>query len=169
MVTAYDYHQASIASEAGGDGILVGDSLGMVVMGFSSTYPVTMGMIAHHLRAVVNVRPRSLVVADTPFMSYEISKEQALRNAGKLIRLGANAVKLEEGLEIVNRVEVLTKAGIPVIGHVGLNPQRSMITGLRMRGRSAEEALEEAGAFSMVIEFFLRRGCRGDHEEAQYT
>jgi len=103
MVTAYDYHQASIASEAGGDGILVGDSLGMVVMGFSSTYPVTMGMIAHHLRAVVNVRPRSLVVADMPFMSYEISKEQALRNAGKLIRLGANAVKLEEGLEIVNR------------------------------------------------------------------
>jgi len=123
----------------------------MVVMGFSSTYPVTMGMIAHHLRAAVNVRPRSLVVADMPFMSYEISKEQALRNAGKLIRLGANAVKLEGGLEIVNRVEVLTKAGIPVMGHVGLNPQRSMITGLRMRGRSTEEALEEAGAFSMVI------------------
>lgn len=161
MVTAYDYHQALVASEAGVDGILVGDSLGMVIMGFPSTHPVTMGMIAHHLRAVANARPRSLVVADMPFMSYEISREQALRNAGKLIRLGADAVKLEGGVEIVDRVEALTKAGIPVMGHVGLNPQRSMITGLRVRGRTAEEALEiveasealeEAGAFSIVIE-----------------
>ncbi len=162
MVTAYDYHQAKMADEAGVDGILVGDSLGMVVMGFSSTIPVTMGMIAHHLRAVLNARPRCLVVADMPFMSYEISREEAVRNAGKLIKLGADAVKVEGLGEVVDKVEAMVRSGIPVMGHVGLNPQRSLVTGLRMRGKKAEEAieiieaskaLEEAGAFSIVIEY----------------
>jgi 3-methyl-2-oxobutanoate hydroxymethyltransferase len=162
MVTAYDYYQARMADEAGVDGILVGDSLGMVVMGFSSTIPVTVGMIAHHLRAVLNARPRCLVVADMPFMSYEISREEAVRNAGKLIKMGADAVKVEGLGEVVDKVEAMVRSGIPVMGHVGLNPQRSLVTDLRMRGKKAEEAieiieaskaLEEAGAFSIVIEY----------------
>lgn len=162
MVTAYDYYQARMADEAGVDGILVGDSLGMVVMGFSSTIPVTVGMIAHHLRAVLNARPRCLVVADMPFMSYEISREEAVRNAGKLIKMEADAVKVEGLGEVVDKVEAMVRSGIPVMGHVGLNPQRSLVTGLRMRGKKAEEAieiieaskaLEEAGAFSIVIEY----------------
>ena len=162
MVTAYDYYQARMADEAGVDGILVGDSLGMVVMGFNSTIPVTVGMIAHHLRAVLNARPRCLVVADMPFMSYEISREEAVRNAGKLIKIGADAVKVEGLGEVVDKVEAMVRSGIPVMGHVGLNPQRSLVTGLRMRGKKAEEAieiieaskaLEEAGAFSIVIEY----------------
>ena len=162
MVTAYDYYQARMADEAGVDGILVGDSLGMVVMGFNSTIPVTVGMIAHHLRAVLNARPRCLVVADMPFMSYEISREEAVRNAGKLIKMGADAVKVEGLGEVVDKVEAMVRSGIPVMGHVGLNPQRSLVTGLRMRGKKAEEAieiieaskaLEEAGAFSIVIEY----------------
>jgi 3-methyl-2-oxobutanoate hydroxymethyltransferase len=162
MVTAYDYYQARMADEAGVDGILVGDSLGMVVMGFSSTIPVTVGMIAHHLRAVLNARPRCLVVADMPLMSYEISREEAVRNAGKLIKMGADAVKVEGLGEDVDKVEAMVRSGIPVMGHVGLNPQRSLVTGLRMRGKKAEEAieiieaskaLEEAGAFSIVIEY----------------
>lgn len=162
MVTAYDYYQARMADEAGVDGILVGDSLGVVVMGFSSTIPVTVGMIAHHLGAVLNARPRCLVVADMPFMSYEISREEAVRNAGKLIKMGADAVKVEGLGEVVDKVEAMVRSGIPVMGHVGLNPQRSLVTGLRMRGKKAEEAieiieaskaLEEAGAFSIVIEY----------------
>ncbi len=165
MVTAYDYYQARIADEAGVDGILVGDSLGMVVMGFQSTLPVTMGMILHHLRAVVNANPRSLVVADMPFMSYELGREEALRNASKMIRRGAGAVKLEGGLEIVDIVASLVKAGIPVMGHLGLNPQRSLARGMGLKGKKAEEALElieaahaleEAGAFSIVIEYTAR-------------
>jgi len=112
-----------LADEAGIDGILVGDSLGMVVMGFNSTLPVTMGMVAHHLKAVLSARPRSLVVADMPFLSYEVSKEEALRNAGRLIKMGADAVKLEGGVEVAGVVEILTRAGIPVMGHIGLNPR----------------------------------------------
>lgn len=162
MITAYDYYQSMIASESGVDGILVGDSLGMVIMGFKSTLPVTMNMIKHHLKAVLNANPRSLVVADMPFMSYEVSKEDALRNAGKLIKIGADAVKLEGDLEIIDKVEAIVKAGIPVMGHIGLNPQRSLVKGLKMRGKTSEDAkeifeaakmLEEAGAFSIVIEY----------------
>lgn len=165
MVTAYDYYQARAAGEAGVDGILVGDSLGMVVMGFQSTLPVTMGMILHHLRAVVNANPRSLVVADMPFMSYELGRKEALRNASKLIRRGAGAVKLEGGIEIVGIVESLVKAGIPVMGHLGLNPQRSLARGMGLKGKKADEALElieaahaleEAGVFSIVIEYTAR-------------
>lgn len=162
MVTAYEYSHARLADEAGIDGILVGDSLGMVIMGFRSTLPVTMNMVLHHLKAVLNARPKSLVVADMPFMSYEPSREEAVRNAGKLMKKGADAVKLEGGLEIVDRVEALTKAGIPVMGHVGLNPQRAALKGLKMRGKDLDDALdiiesskalEEAGAFSIVIEY----------------
>lgn len=162
MITAYDYIQASIADEAGVDGILVGDSLGMVVMGYRSTVPVTLDMVRHHLMAVLNARPRALVVADMPFLSYEVSREEAVRNAGKMIKLGADAVKVEGGVEIVDKIEAMTKIGIPVMGHIGLNPQRYLIHGLRLRGSTAEDAekivedaraLEEAGVFSVVIEF----------------
>ncbi|MEZ0290265.1 MAG: 3-methyl-2-oxobutanoate hydroxymethyltransferase [Sulfolobales archaeon] len=162
MITAYDYIQAMIADEAGVDGILVGDSLGMVIMGYKSTLPVTLNMIKHHLRAVLNASPKALVVADMPFLTYEISREEAVRNAGKMIRLGADAVKVEGGAEIVDKIEAMIRVGIPVMGHIGLNPQRFMIYGLRLRGSTAEDAkkiiedakaLEEAGVFSIVIEF----------------
>ncbi|MGC9009243.1 MAG: 3-methyl-2-oxobutanoate hydroxymethyltransferase [Sulfolobales archaeon] len=162
MITAYDAIQAKIADEAGVDGILVGDSLGMVIMGYKSTIPVTLNMIIHHLRAVLNASPKALVVADMPFLSYEVSKEEALRNAGKLIKLGADAVKVEGGSEIIDIVEAMTRIGIPVMGHIGLNPQRYLIHGLRLRGSNAEDAkkiledakaLEKAGVFSIVIEF----------------
>ncbi|MEM1699376.1 MAG: 3-methyl-2-oxobutanoate hydroxymethyltransferase [Sulfolobales archaeon] len=162
MVTAYEYVQAKLADEAGVDGILVGDSLGMVVMGYKSTIPVTFQDVAHHLKAVVSASPRALVVADMPFLTYEVSREEAVRNAGKYIKLGADAVKVEGGVEVVDRVEAMVKAGIPVMGHVGLNPQRYLVLGMRVRGKTAEDgvrvyedskALEEAGVFSIVIEF----------------
>lgn len=162
MITAYDYIQARVVDEAGVDGILIGDSLGMVVMGYRSTVFVTLDMIKHHLRAVLNANPRALVVADMPFLSYEVSREEAVRNAGELIKMGADAVKIEGGVEIIDKVEAMTKIGIPVMGHIGLNPQRYLIHGLRLRGTTAEDAkkiiedakaLEEAGVFSIVIEF----------------
>lgn len=163
MVTAYSYYEALFADLAGIDGILVGDSLGMVVMGYKSTLPVTLNEIAHHLKAVLNAKPKSLVVADMPFLSYEVSKSEAVRNAGKMLKLGADAVKLEGGLEVIDKVEALIKAGIPVMGHVGLNPQRYLeLGGYKLRGKKVDDALEivesakaleEAGAFSIVIEY----------------
>lgn len=162
MVTAYEHVHARLADEAGVDGILVGDSLGMVVMGYRSTLPVTFRDVAHHLRAVLSAQPRALVVADMPFLTYEVSREEAVRNAGRYIKLGADAVKIEGGVEVVDKVEAMVKAGIPVMGHVGLNPQRYLVLGMRVRGRTAEDgvrvyedskALEEAGVFSVVIEF----------------
>ncbi len=163
MVTAYTYYQALIADAAGIDGILVGDSLGMVIMGYKSTLPVTLPQIAHHLKAVLNAKPKALVVADMPFLSYEISKNEAVRNAGKLVKLGADAVKVEGGIEIIDKVEAMIKAGIPVMGHIGLNPQRYLqLGGYKLRGKTTDDAmkiiedakaLEEAGVFSIVIEF----------------
>ncbi|MEM2007091.1 MAG: 3-methyl-2-oxobutanoate hydroxymethyltransferase [Sulfolobales archaeon] len=162
MVTAYEYIHAKLADEAGVEGILVGDSLGMVVMGYRSTLPVTFQDIAHHLKAVVSAAPRALVVADMPFLTYEISREEAVRNAGKYIKMGADAVKVEGGVEVIDKVEAMVKAGIPVMGHVGLNPQRYLVLGMRVRGKTAEDgvkvyedskALEDAGVFSIVIEF----------------
>jgi len=162
MLTSYDYIFTKILDEAGIDGILVGDSLGMVVMGYETTLPVSMEDMLHHVEAVVNARPKALVVADMPFMSYEASDEDALYNASKFIKIGADAVKLEGGLEIARKVKMLVNAGIPVMGHIGLNPQRIRRLGrYRFVGRSEEEArylldsakaLEEAGAFSIVLE-----------------
>ena len=163
MVTAYSYYDALLADKAGIDGLLVGDSLGMVIMGYPSTLPVTLDEVKHHLRAVVNARPRALIVADMPFLSYEVSKDEAIRNAGEMIKMGADAVKVEGGLEISEIVEALTKVGIPVMGHIGLNPQRYlMLGGYKLRGKNAEDALniiesakalQEAGVFSIVIEY----------------
>jgi len=163
MVTAYSYYDALLADKAGIDGLLVGDSLGMVVMGYSSTLPVTLEEVRHHLKAVLNARPRALVVADMPFLSYEVSKSEAIRNAGELIKMGADAVKIEGGSEVSEIVEALTRVGIPVMGHIGLNPQRYlMLGGYRLRGKNVEDAmnivesaraLQDAGAFSIVIEY----------------
>ncbi len=163
MVTAYSYYDALLADKAGIDGLLVGDSLGMVIMGYPSTLPVTLDEVKHHLRAVVNARPRALIVADMPFLSYEVGKDEAIRNAGEMIKMGADAVKVEGGLEISEIVEALTKVGIPVMGHIGLNPQRYlMLGGYKLRGKNAEDALniiesakalQEAGVFSIVIEY----------------
>jgi len=163
MVTAYSYYDALLADKAGIDGLLVGDSLGMVIMGYPSTLPVTLDEVKHHLRAVVNARPKALIVADMPFLSYEVSKDEAIRNAGEMIKMGADAVKIEGGLEVSETVEALTKVGIPVMGHIGLNPQRYlMLGGYKLRGKNAEDALniiesakalQEAGVFSIVIEY----------------
>ncbi|WP_069807630.1 3-methyl-2-oxobutanoate hydroxymethyltransferase [Vulcanisaeta thermophila] len=163
MITAYDYPTAKLVDEAGVDGILVGDSLGMVVLGYESTIPVTLTEMLVHVAAVARARPKALIVADMPFMTYETSPKDALKNASKLIRAGAEAVKPEGGQEIVKIIERLIKAGIPVMGHIGLNPQRVLtLGGFRMMGRSEEQrrkiledakALEEAGAFAIVIEF----------------
>jgi len=162
MITAYTYYQARIADEAGVDGILVGDSLGMVIMGYQSTLPVSLREMLHHLKAVVNAKPRALIVADMPFLTYETSVEDAIRNCGKAVKLGADAVKLEGGEEVSDYVKALVKVGIPVMGHIGLNPQRYLIIGgyklLGKRSKEAEKliddakALEKAGAFSIVIE-----------------
>ncbi|MEM1634625.1 MAG: 3-methyl-2-oxobutanoate hydroxymethyltransferase [Thermosphaera sp.] len=163
MITAYDYLSAKLVDAAGVDMILVGDSVGMVSHGFSSTIPVTMEMMMLHLSSVVRAQPRALIVADMPFLSYETSIEDAVRNAGLLMKIGAEAVKLEGGFEYEETVRALVRAGIPVMGHIGLNPQRSMLTGgYRKRGitdkereRIIEDArvLEKTGAFSIVIEF----------------
>jgi len=163
MVTAYDYPTAKLVDEAGVDGILVGDSLGMVVLGYENTLRVTLRDMVIHVAAVARARPRALVVADMPFMTYETGPRDALRAAAKLVRAGAEAVKPEGGVEIVDVVEKLTKAGVPVMGHIGLNPQRVLtLGGFRMVGRDEEarrkvledaKALQEAGAFALVIEF----------------
>ncbi len=163
MITSYDYLMTKLVDKAGVDGILVGDSVGMVLLGYETTLPVTMDEIAHHLKAVVRAKPRALVIADMPFLSYEVSKYEALRNAGKLIKLGAEAVKIEGGVEVIDKVEVMVKHGIPVMGHIGLTPQRMLkFGGYKLMGKKAElaikliedaKALEDAGAFSIVIEF----------------
>jgi 3-methyl-2-oxobutanoate hydroxymethyltransferase len=162
-VTAYDYVSAKLVDLTGVDIILVGDSVGMVAHGFNTTLPVDMNMMLLHLSSVARAQPRALVVGDMPFLSYEASVEEAVRNAGLMMKTGADAVKLEGGLEYEETVKALVKAGIPVMGHIGLNPQRALlIGGYRKRGVTEKErekiledakALERAGAFSIVIEY----------------
>jgi len=159
-ITAYDYPTARLVDEAGVDVILVGDSLGMVVLGMPNTLGVRLTDMVRHVEAVARARPRALVVGDLPFMTYETGTRDALKAASALVRAGAEAVKLEGGEEYVDVVKALVRAGIPVMGHVGLNPQRVLVTGYRMaRGEQARkvirdaEALAEAGAFAIVVEF----------------
>lgn len=163
MMTAYDYPAARLVEEAGIPVLLVGDSLGMVVLGYESTVSVTMEDMLHHVRAVVRGTQRSLVVGDLPFMSYRVSTEQALRNAARLIQEGgAGAVKLEGGVDVADTVRHIVGSGIPVMGHIGLTPQSVHgFGGYRLRGKSRAEAerlladaraLEEAGAFAVVLE-----------------
>jgi 3-methyl-2-oxobutanoate hydroxymethyltransferase len=163
MVTAYDYPFARLVDAAGVDVILVGDSLGMVMLGHESTLPVTMQDMLHHARAVARARPRALVVVDLPFMSFQVSPRQAVRNAGRLVQEGgAEAVKLEGGTRVLPMIEAIGRADIPVMGHLGLTPQSvHRFGGYRVQGRGAgagkrllqdARALEAAGCFAVVLE-----------------
>lgn len=163
MLTAYDYSTAKLMDDAGINGILVGDSLGMVCLGYDDTLSVTMEDIIHHTKAVARGVKNSLVVADMPFMSYQTSVYDAVVNAGRLIKEGkANVVKLEGGLEVCDKIEAIVKASIPVMGHIGLTPQSvNAIGGFKVQGKNEEAArklindaiaVEKAGAFSIVLE-----------------
>ncbi len=163
FLTAYDYPTAAIEDEVGIDLILVGDSLGMCVYGFDSTLPVTMDMMVNHSKAVRKGAPNSFVIGDMPYLSYQISVEQAVANAGRLMQeCGVDGVKLEGGLEMADRVQAITKAGIPVMGHLGLTPQSaSMLGGFKAQGKNVDaalklmeeaKALEEAGCVSILLE-----------------
>jgi len=163
MVTAYDYSTAKIVDQVGIPLILVGDSLGMVVLGYETTIPVTMDDMLHHTKAVVRGTKRAMVIGDMPFMTYQISIEDALRNAARFIQEGgAQAVKLEGGVTVAERVRRVVECGIPVMGHIGLTPQSvHQLGGFRVQGKTSEAAtslledataLEEAGAFGIVLE-----------------
>ena len=163
MLTAYDYPTAMAMDKAGVDAILVGDSLAMVVLGYENTLPVTMEEMLHHSRAVARGAKSSLLIGDMPFMSYQVSVEEAVRNAGRFLQQGGmDSVKLEGGRERADAVRAITGAGIPVMGHIGLTPQSvNQLGGFRAQGKTAiaakrlledAKSLEEAGAFSLVLE-----------------
>jgi 3-methyl-2-oxobutanoate hydroxymethyltransferase len=163
MLTAYDYTTAKLVDEVGIPLILVGDSLGNVVLGYESTIPVTMDEMIHHTKAVVRGAKRALVIGDMPFMTYHISVDDALRNAARFIQEGgAQAVKLEGGVTVAEKVKRVVECGIPVMGHIGLTPQSiHQLGGYKVQGKSPEaaikmvedaQALEQAGAFAVVLE-----------------
>lgn len=163
MLTAYDYPSALLVEQAGMDMILVGDSLGMVVLGYDSTVPVTMEEMLHHTKAVRRGAPQTFVVADMPFLSYHAGLSESINNAGRFLKeAGADAVKLEGGETAADTVSAIVRAGIPVMGHIGLTPQTaSQLGGFKVQGRdraAAEsllrdaEALAAAGAFAIVLE-----------------
>ena len=163
MLTAYDYTTAKIIDTAGVPLILVGDSLGTVVLGYDSTIPVTMEAMLHHTKAVTRAVRNALVIGDMPFMSYQVSTEQALANAARFIQeAGAQAVKLEGGVSMATTVKRIVDCGIPVMGHIGLTPQSiHQLSGYKAQGKTLEaarrlladaSALESAGAFAVVLE-----------------
>ena len=163
MVTAYDYPFGLLADEAGIDIVLVGDSLGMVVMGLEGTVEVNMEHMIHHIRAVTRGCKNPFIVGDMPFMSYNTSIREAIMNAGRLLKEGGcESIKLEGGVDFAQTIEAIVKAGIPVQGHIGLTPQTaSALGGFKMQGRDAAaakriiddaKALEDAGVFSMILE-----------------
>ena len=163
MVTAYDYMSAVFLEEAGVPVLLVGDSVGQVVLGYDSTIPVTMEEMLHHVRPVVRGTRRAHVVGDMPFMSYQAGVGEAVRNAGRLLKEGGcQSVKLEGGRRVASTVERIVSSGIPVMAHIGLTPQSvNQLGGYRLQGRSSESAaalvedarvLEEAGAYAIVLE-----------------
>jgi 3-methyl-2-oxobutanoate hydroxymethyltransferase len=163
MLTAYDYVTAKLIDEAGIPMILVGDTLGMVVLGYETTIPVTIEDMLHHTKAVVRGTSKALIVGDMPFMTYHLSTEQALRNAGRFIQeAGTQAIKLEGGVTVAEKVKRIVECGIPVMGHIGLTPQSiNQIGGHRIQGKTPEVAarmlndaiaLEQAGAFAVVLE-----------------
>jgi 3-methyl-2-oxobutanoate hydroxymethyltransferase len=163
MLTAYDYPSARIADGAGVDMILVGDSLGMVVLGYEDTLQVTLDDMLHHSRAAARGADHAMVVTDLPFMTYQVSVEEAMRNAGRLIQEGgAQAVKLEGGVHMAETVRRIVQVGIPVVGHIGLTPQSiNQLSGYKVQGKTpaaAERlvedavALQQAGAFAIVLE-----------------
>ena len=163
MLTAYDYTTARLIDEAGVDSILVGDSASNVMLGNDSTLPITLDEMIVYARGVARGCQRALVVCDMPFMSYEVTVEEAVRNAGRLMKEGrAGAVKLEGGVRVAEQIRAIVKAGIPVMGHIGLTPQSiNVFGGFKVQGKSEEaaralladaKAVEEAGAFAVVIE-----------------
>lgn len=163
MLTAYDYPFAQIVDEAGVDGVLVGDSLGMVVQGLDNTLPVTMNEMIYHTRLVARAVKNAIVIGDMPFMSYQASVEDALRNAGRFLKeAGASAIKLEGGGEVADRIRAMTHSDIPVMAHIGLTPQSiHRMGGYKVQGKTEEAAArlireahmaEDAGAFSLLLE-----------------
>ncbi|MDH4264977.1 MAG: 3-methyl-2-oxobutanoate hydroxymethyltransferase [Deltaproteobacteria bacterium] len=162
-INLHDYPTAVLADQAGIDIVMTGDSIGMVVLGYENTIPVTMAEMIHHAKAVVRGAKHCLVVCDMPFMSYQTSVDEAVRNAGRILKeTGVDAVKLEGGADIKEKVKAMVGAGIPVMGHIGLLPQRVSLVGkYRVQGKDAAAArliledalaLEEAGAFCIVLE-----------------
>ena len=170
VITSYDYTLASLCDKAGIDILLVGDSAGMVMLGYENTVPVTMDQMCMFTEAVSRARKNSLLVADLPFMSYQASIDDAITNSGRLIKAGADAVKLEGGTPMVETISAIVDVGIPVMGHIGLQPQTTMLSqGYRVQGKTKETALkliddakelEEAGVFSIALEMV-------SHEVAQ--
>ena len=162
VVTAYDALFTRIVEQAGLEVILVGDSLGMVVQGKSNTLSVTMEEMLYHTRIVAQAAQRALVIGDMPFLSYQASLDEAVRNAGRFLQAGATAVKIEGGIAVIDRVEAMTRFGIPVMGHVGMTPQSvNQFGGYKVRGKDQAEAerilheakaLEAAGVFALVLE-----------------
>ena len=162
VVTAYDALFTRIAEEAGMEVLLVGDSLGVVVQGKKDTLSVTMEDMLYHTRLVAGAAQHALVIADMPFLPYQVSVEEAVRNAGRFLQAGAAAVKLEGGAAVVDRVEAMTRFGIPVMGHLGMTPQSvHQYGGYKVQGKAADQAevllsdaraLEAAGAFAIVLE-----------------
>lgn len=163
MMTAYDYPTGSLVDQAGIDTILVGDSLGMVVLGYDSTVPVTMDEMIHHCKAVRRGVERAFIIGDMPFMSYQVNIEKAVENAGRFIKeAGCDSVKLEGGSAMAPVLSAIVKAGIPVCAHIGLTPQTAtMLSGFKVQGKDVESArklsesardLEAAGAFMIVME-----------------
>ncbi len=163
MLTSYDYSTAKLVDEAGIPLILVGDSLGMVILGYDSTIPVTMDVMIHHTKAVVRGTKQAMVIGDMPFMTYQISTEETLRNAARFMQEGgAQAVKLEGGVTVADTVKRIVDCGIPVMGHIGLTPQSvHQFGGHKVQGKTPEaaerllqdaRALEQAGAFAVVLE-----------------
>lgn len=169
-ITSYDYTLASLCDKSGIDILLVGDSAGMVMLGYENTIPVTMDQMCMFTEAVSRARKNSLLVADLPFMSYQASIEDAIKNSGRLIQAGADAVKLEGGISMSETISAIVDVGIPVMGHIGLQPQTTMLSeGYRVQGRTKDTAikliedakeLEEAGVFSIALEMI-------SHEVAQ--
>ena len=169
-ITSYDYTLASLCDKSGIDILLVGDSAGMVMLGYENTIPVTMDQMCMFTEAVSRARKNSLLVADLPFMSYQASIEDAIKNSGRLIKAGADAVKLEGGISMSETISAIVDVGIPVMGHIGLQPQTTMLSeGYKVQGRTKDTAikliedakeLEEAGVFSIALEMI-------SHEVAQ--
>lgn len=169
-VTAYDYTMATLCDEGGADILLVGDSAGMVMLGYKSTVPVSMDEMCIFTGAVSRARKNALVVADLPFLTYNVSKQEAIRNSGRLIQCGADAVKLEGGMQQAETIQGIVNAGIPVMGHIGLQPQSAeILDGYGVRGADKEaaevlqndaQALQEAGAFCIVLEKVASRTAR---------
>jgi 3-methyl-2-oxobutanoate hydroxymethyltransferase len=171
MLTCYDYPTAYFQEQAGVEMILVGDSLGMTMLGYDSTLPVTMEGMIRHAQAVRRGSPNAWLVGDMPYMSYQPSVEKAISNAGRFMaEAGCNAIKLEGGIEMAERVAGIVKSGIPAMGHLGLTPQSaSALGGFHVQGKSAlqakkiiddAKALEEAGAFAILLEMVPDRVCR---------